>query len=310
MTVLLLTCRDDFYVPELVADAVRALGHPVLRVDSDLFPGSHTLSIEHNQWHLRAGGVAVDDVTAVWCRRRWPGLGLRVDEQWRWGCAAQGRSLMGAWLRDLGHRVVNAVDAEDAAEDKVLQLRLAGELGFFIPKTLVSNDAERVRAFFHGVHGAGGQVVTKLLAPLVASMKGDAGFFYTAKVVDDDLRFVDDVIHAPQIFQQAIDKELELRVQVIGDDVFVGALAATAQDWRLQKAGAWRPYTLSLETSARCLALVKKLGLVTGAVDLLVDVDGAEWFLEINPAGEWGFLQHELGLPIAQSLARVLTTSA
>ncbi|MDP2342525.1 MAG: MvdC family ATP-grasp ribosomal peptide maturase [Deltaproteobacteria bacterium] len=316
MTVLLLTCRDDFYVPELVVDAVRALGLPVLRVDSDLFPGVHALSIDDaGRWHLEAAGVVVDDVTAVWCRRRWPGAGLTVDERWRAGCVAQGQRLMGAWLRALGGRVVNDVDAEDAAEDKVLQLRVARGLGFQIPETLISNDPARVRAFVDVVRRGGGRVITKLLAPLLSSMQAADGFFYTANVDDDDLSHVADVIHAPQIFQRAIDKTLELRVQVVGAteqeaQVFCGALPATVQDWRLQQGARWQHHTLSTTTTARCRALIQSLGLVTGAIDLLVDGEGREWFLEVNPAGEWGFLQAELGLPIAEALARVLSARA
>lgn len=313
MTVLLLTCRDDFYVPDLVAHAVRALGHDVARVDTDLFPGAHTLSVGDDGWHVRvAGAGAIDDVSAIWSRRRWPGLGLMVEPRFHAGCAAQGRSLMAAWLKDPGCRVVNDVAAEDAAEDKVLQLRVARALGFLVPDTLVSNEPERVRGFVEGIRGQGGRVVTKLLSPLIASVRADDGFFYTHEVFDDDLAFISDVIHAPQIFQRAIDKHLELRVQVVSDDVFVGALAAAengepgAQDWRQQQGGVWQHHALSTTTTARCVALVRSLGLVTGAVDLLVDVDGREWFLEVNPAGEWGFLQAELGLPIAAAIARAL----
>lgn len=309
MTLLLLTCRDDFDVPELVAAALQSLGCRALRVDSDLFPGVHALSVDEAGWHLQVDGVAVDEVSAVWCRRRWPGVGLAVAPQWRPGCAAQGRGLLSAWLRDPHVHVVNNVDAEDIAEDKVLQLRVARGLGFAVPETLVSNEPGRVRAFVDVVRQNGGRVVTKLLTPLLTSMAAQDGFFYTAAVDDLALAHVDEVIHAPQIFQRAIDKVLELRVQVIGAEVFVGALPATSQDWRQQREGTWQHHSLSATTANRCLSLVKALGLVTGAIDLLVDAEGTEWFLEVNPSGEWGFLQAELGLHIAQALALELVAA-
>ena len=44
-------------------------------------------------------------------------------------------------------------------------------------------------------------------------------------------------------------------------------------------------------------------GLVTGSIDLMVPDDGPPVFLEVNPQGEWGMLQHQLGLDIAGALA-------
>ena len=48
---------------------------------------------------------------------------------------------------------------------------------------------------------------------------------------------------------------------------------------------------------------MRTMGLRYGAVDLMVPVDGPPIFLEVNPAGEWGMLARDLGLPIAESLA-------
>ena len=118
MTVILLTCEADRWVPDVVIDAVVAGGRTCLRVDSDLFPGTHTLNVDDDgAWQLRVHGQVVDDVAAVWCRRRWPGLGLAVDERYLAGCAAQGRSLLHAWLRDLGRLPdAAALDAFEKAE--------------------------------------------------------------------------------------------------------------------------------------------------------------------------------------------------
>ena len=55
------------------------------------------------------------------------------------------------------------------------------------------------------------------------------------------------------------------------------------------------------------MALVHELGLRFAAIDLLADVDGRHWFLELNPNGEWGWLQQQAGLPLADALADELT---
>jgi glutathione synthase/RimK-type ligase-like ATP-grasp enzyme len=309
--IVVLTIADDVYVPDLVVAAVAARGHDVVRVDSDDFPGGHRVTVdEGGAWSFVDRGGAVVDASVVWSRRRWPGTRSVVDERYAAGAAAQARALFHAWLRDRGDEVVNAVDAEDRAEDKVLQLRLARELGFSVPETLISNDPDRVRGFVDDVRADGGAVVTKLLVPLLSSMQGSAGFFFTAEVDDAALADIDAVVHAPQIFQRRVDKQLELRVQVVGDRVFCGALAASAVDWRLQQRGTWTQHALPPSTSERCLQLCRDLGLVTGAIDLVVDQAGAERFLEINPAGEWGFLQRDTDEDIAGAIADVLVAAA
>jgi glutathione synthase/RimK-type ligase-like ATP-grasp enzyme len=309
--IVLCTIADDTYVPDVVAAALAARGADAIRVDSDTFPSADVALTADaaGRFVLRHRGVVVD-VSAVWARRRWPGHRTPVDAQHAPGVVRQAHAMWHAWLRQLGGCVVNAVDVEDVAEDKLLQLRVARELGFSIPDTCVSNDPDDVRAFIQRTERAGGVVCTKLLAPLVQSMGAAAGFFYTAVVDKDVARFIDDVAHAPMIFQRQIEKVTELRVQVVGDHVFCGALAAKARDWRLQQEGSFVPHTLPPALAARCVALCRRLGVVTGAIDLVTDRHGFTSFLEVNPAGEWGFLQRDCGLDIAGALADVLVAAA
>jgi glutathione synthase/RimK-type ligase-like ATP-grasp enzyme len=51
-----------------------------------------------------------------------------------------------------------------------------------------------------------------------------------------------------------------------------------------------------------------RLGLAYGAIDVIRTPDGNHVFLEVNPIGEWGMLQRDLGLPIADAIADALLT--
>lgn len=56
-------------------------------------------------------------------------------------------------------------------------------------------------------------------------------------------------------------------------------------------------------------AIMDELDLVYGAFDLSVSNDGGSevfWFLEINPGGQYGFLEGATGIPITDSLVRFL----
>jgi hypothetical protein len=51
------------------------------------------------------------------------------------------------------------------------------------------------------------------------------------------------------------------------------------------------------------------LGLNYGAFDFVVTPND-EWVMECNPAGQWLWLEHETGVPIAAALADLLTEGA
>lgn len=56
----------------------------------------------------------------------------------------------------------------------------------------------------------------------------------------------------------------------------------------------------------KCLALVKNLGLVFGCIDMIVTPEGKYVFLEINPNGQWMWIEELSELPIAESIVSML----
>lgn len=314
MTVLLLTRHDDAVVPELVAAALSHLGHhDVVRVDTDRYPDALLLSDDGDHATLTlAGGRVIDlaTVRAIWRRRPWPAARVSCDPAFASAAAAQARAAFDAVfcrLHDVhGVVVVNDPTRERVAEHKPLQLGLARRLGFVVPDTVITNDPARARAFIAGVEGEGDRVVTKLLVPLSSTMRGDGPFVYTSTINADDVTALDSLRFAPQIFQRRVDKVLDVRVQVMGDVVVAGATPCTSDDWRLDSTGRFSPWPIDDLMADRCRALCRALGLVTGAIDLVVDDAGAASFLEVNPAGEWGFLERDLGRGLPLALAGLL----
>jgi glutathione synthase/RimK-type ligase-like ATP-grasp enzyme len=213
-------------------------------------------------------------------------------------------------LEAAGCRFINPLEAGRVAGNKVRQLRLARALGLEVPRTLVTNDGAQVRSFFEQVRG---RMVAKMLTPLSQSMEGGQPFVYTSAIGPEHLEELEGLRHSPMVFQERIDKARELRVAVVGERCFVGAIDASRSvagqvDWR--RAGPhecrWEPGELPAEVAVRLERLVAALGLVYGAVDLIVTPEGRHVFLEVNPGGEWGMLERELGLPIAAALAEAL----
>ena len=73
-----------------------------------------------------------------------------------------------------------------------------------------------------------------------------------------------------------------------------------------RRAISWQRYALPEPVHERLAALMSCLELRQGAIDMIVTPAGDHVFLEVNPTGEWGMLQHELGLPIGDALADAL----
>jgi MvdC family ATP-grasp ribosomal peptide maturase len=322
--VLLLTHSADHYTVDRVAHEVSRLGAHPLRVDTDGFPSelelSSVLSGEGREVVLRTatGEHGDGEIRSVWLRR----LGLpRIDEAlepaWREGCLRESQAALDGFLDGLaaaGCRFINPLEAERAALNKLHQLRQAQALGLEVPRTLVTNDAARVRSFFDHVRG---RMVAKMLTPLSQSMDGSQPFVYTSAIGPEHLEALEELRYSPMVFQERIDKARELRVAVVGGRCFAGAIDASRSvtgqvDWRRAEPSEcrWERGVLPAEVATRLEQLVAALGLVYGAVDLIVTPEGRHVFLEVNPGGEWGMLERELGLPIAAALAQELVAES
>jgi MvdC family ATP-grasp ribosomal peptide maturase len=316
--VLLVTHSGDFYTVDRVAEEIVRRGGAPVRVDTDRFPATLALTaaLDADGWrHVLDTGterVPAEAVIAVWARRlAAPALDDELDPAFRDGCAREAVAAVRGFLGGLtGRRFVNPPDADHAAGDKLRQLRLARELGLEVPPTIVTSAPDEARAF-HAAHR--GDVVAKMLTPLSTSMDGGSPFVHTSVVTAEDLEHLDGLRFSPMVFQQRIPKARELRVAMVAGRPFAGAIDASRSehgqvDWRRSLPGEvrWTPGTVPDDVTGRLGRLLEALGLVYGAVDLIVTPDGRHVFLEVNPAGEWGMLERDLELPIAAALADAL----
>lgn len=322
--VLLLTHSGDYYTIDLVEAAVRRRGADALRVNTDRFPTSLRLAARFSAGERafllaledakgRTRRIALDRVPAVWARRLWPGaLPPDVDPRFAAHCRQQSRTAFFDTLSLLeGARWVNPLQPLFRAESKLLQLKLAQDVGLTLPETVVTNAPDEARALFERT---GRRAVTKLLGALSQTMNATGDFVYTSRLSDEDMAALDGLALCPQIFQALVEKRRELRVVVVGERCFAGAIDARESlrgqvDWRRTEPGsdvAWTAADVPDDVRARLLALCEALSLRYAAVDLIVTPAGEHVFLEVNPAGEWGWLERDLGLPIADAIAAEL----
>lgn len=315
---LLLTHSRDVFTIDRVMDALGRRGVRPVRLDTDLFPTELRLSLEDLGdgpiQVLRRGEDPVrgDEITAVWTRSIWPPrLPEDLDPRFGEGCVAQSRDMLAGFLANLRpQRWLSHPESVRRSANKLVQHRAASKVDLPVPRTLITNDQDRVRRFCDTI---GGPVVTKLLKPLSMAMGRAPMAVYTSELGPDDLEALDGLELAPMIFQEKVDKDLELRVMYVCGRLFAGAVDASGSqrgetDWRLSETGetAWQPAEVPAETAGKMRRLMAELDLETGAFDLIRTPAGAHVFLEVNPLGEWGMLERDLGLPISETLAAAL----
>ena len=140
----------DFVVLEL-----RARNYPFARLNTEDLPkGAASVFLPDFEITVSRECTAINfaDVRAVWARRPGyvfddvpredrPSVAVQsfVEQQWR------------AWRRGIeslrGIRWVNPLQAEERAENKILQLQAALDCGFHIPDTVFTNSGTVVRDF-------------------------------------------------------------------------------------------------------------------------------------------------------------------
>jgi len=314
--VLVLSHSGDLYVVERVMAALERRGARAHRFDTDLFPSEVRLAASFGgdrRTIVRADGEELDlaSVDAVWARRIWPPkIDERVGPKLREGAARESAAALAGVLDSLhGASWIDPPEAVRAAENKLRQLRIAEEVALAVPRTLVTNDPGEVRAF----KDENGEIVAKMLTPLSTGMDHQAFFVRTSLVRDEDLEHLDSLRHAPMVFQALVPKSVELRVACVGRRAFAGAIDASRSergkvDWRLARPDEvrWEPGEVPEDVAERIFDLMEELGLRFGAVDLIRRPDGDHVFLEVNPTGEWGMLEKDLGLPISEAIAEEL----
>ncbi|MDQ3698554.1 MAG: hypothetical protein M3373_11110 [Gemmatimonadota bacterium] len=69
----------------------------------------------------------------------------------------------------------------------------------------------------------------------------------------------------------------------------------------------YRPCQLPEKVEALCVELLTELNLCFGAIDIVRAPDGEYVFLEINPNGQWAWVEERTGLPISDAIADLLT---
>jgi hypothetical protein len=321
--ILILTSPED--EPAAVVEArLRARGADVLRFDPADFPTASSITVAYRQGvpryklRTREGVRRFDTPRAVWYRR--PGSPVAhariTDVEVRDVVEQDCREFLDAvWDSFECRALPGTPSAMIIAQRKPWHMRRAAALGFDIAPTLFTNDPDEFIALYREQEG---RLISKITASLSLRSRLGVDFIrYTNRVTTRDVAHAQSVALGPIVLQAYVPKLMELRVTVVGAQVFAAEIDSqathhTREDWRrydLAKT-AHRPHRLPDAIASGCIRLVAEAGLSYGTIDLILTPDGRYVFLELNAAGEYFWIEQLTGLPISDAIADFLLGEA
>jgi glutathione synthase/RimK-type ligase-like ATP-grasp enzyme len=307
--VILVISHEQDPHAERVVRHLEADGRQVLLLNLSELPHRATLSIEYDRRgqpridYVRANGQSypLHSARAVWWRRpQVPDLSSVTDPQVNLFTANEWNEAINGLWQLLDARWMNDPTRDDAAARKARQLRVAAEVGLKVPRTLITSDPGRARAFLAA--RASIQTVYKTFSCTHAIWRE------TRLLRQEDLAHVEAVRVAPVIFQEFIPADCDLRITAVGGKLFPAAIQSMSRegaiDFRTSMGDAVvRSEQLPAEISEKLAALLRRLGLAYGAIDMRRTPDGDYYFFEVNTAGEFLFVEDRTAQPIARAIA-------
>lgn len=325
--VIILTNKDEVGVDRVVS-YLSEFAQNVIRINvSSLLEDKIDLSLNESNMGLKITSrkldfvVGVCEIKSIWYRRPenpvpTPGQIIGYDDQeidfLKRECASFFWSLqtvlVGYWMN---HPLYGTRALE---HNKAYQMSLASKCGLKIPRTIVSNSPDKLVDFSRS---CGGIVAIKTIKQRVFKKADDTyDGIYTNKITTDLLiEHREELAVCPVMLQEYIEKSIELRVTIVGNNIFTCAIHSqdsvkTMDDWRKYDFDRVRheQYDLPKQIEDKLLLFMKVCKLNFGAIDMILTPSGDYYFLEVNPSGQYGWIESLTGMPISKAIAETLTS--
>jgi hypothetical protein len=312
-TCLIITDRFEPTADCLLAE-LRRRGIACLRWNLDCYPADSSLTYEVDpasfSGELRCDGRSVDiaSIGSVWCRGFRPsGFPAGLGEEDQRFVQDEAQRALDALTTVLTVPWVNHPHNFARANSKAAQLMVARDVGLDVPRTLISNEPDLVRSFIEKVPA---DIVYKAHSQSLNLERGKA--LYTGLVTKKEVEQLDLIRISPGVFQEYVAKSFELRVTAVGSRLFSGRIESqssqeTIIDWRRRPFDIEKePFDLPMDVAEKVREFMRRFGLLYGAFDFIVTPDGRYVFLEVNPAGQYLWVETVTKMPITAALADLL----
>lgn len=320
MTILIISDQFDTHA-DVVQEKLISDGRYVFRLNLDVDSlKTTTVSYVDGGWEISSGGATLrgNEVRCVWCRRT--SVSLTAEQQvdlsngfrlWR---SEWNRVLFGFYNSIQNAEWMNNIRQATLADNKYFQMIVARSCGLNMPETITSNDRSVLTNFAQEQ----GFVALKFMSQDMYHLDDNSiAGLYVNKVDVEAFSDFSDSGENPVTLQRYVDKDFEVRYTYVDGEAFVCKIESqkspkTMTDWRRYDVKN-TPHTAICPPESVATAVVllmSKLDLRFGAIDFMVDKSGVWWFLEVNTAGQWLWIEDLSGLKISDSIALALAKHA
>jgi ATP-grasp ribosomal peptide maturase len=314
VTVLILA-RDFDPTADAVVQALAAAGVPVFRTDLADFPTrlSFEARLDGGRWTGRLWNAhhsaALDDIRSIW--NRGPStyrFDSELSPQERDFCHREAKLGLGGVLASLDVLWVNHPNRCADAIFKPYQWKIAAECGLRVADTMITNSPAAMVEFT----GQRPQdTITKALGPTGIPDSGRPQIAFTRRLTETDLAEPDGVRATATTLQRFVPKAFEVRLTVIGTQLFPVAIHATTDDTRLDwradpNALTYELVTAPPEVSDAVSRYMKRMNLAYAGVDFVITPDRDWVMLEANTGPQWAWLEAATGAPMVAAMAALL----
>lgn len=288
----------------------RGVPHHRLNTEDLPFKRTLTLSVSDGRRSLAFDRDAAVEPSTVWYRRvRSPAKPEHMQTGVYDFCLQENRSALLGAITSCEAAWMSHPARVWQAEFKPYQLAAATKFGLRIPRSVITNEPSVIRDAFDSY----GPMVVKPARSGYAVVDGEERSIYTSRLLAEHLEFVEEARLSPAIYQALIPKRFDIRATVVGKEVFAAAIdsqsdPAAAIDWRhtVDPDLPHHPIELPANVRESLLALMQHLGLTFGAIDLVETPDHEFVFLEVNPNGQWLWIDDQLELGITDAIVNWL----
>lgn len=272
-----------------------------IRINVDKFD-CYQFGIDNVGWYIEYNHMRVtdDDIYSIYYRKpMFPSLHLY---QARYHSMIQRDiiSVVNGIADSFLGKVLSKPSILRKTENKVYQLIYASKHGWRIPKSYIGNDIEQCNEFENDL---------SIIKPLTTGKTyGSSGWeLYQTnlfKGLDADISLT------PLYLQQYIQKQYEARLTIIEKNVYCVRIDTQNKiDWRAD----YQNHKYSLISCPdiiveKCMTMMSDFELQFGAFDFIVTPQNQWVFLELNPNGQWLWLEESLELDISRKIVEYLCT--
>jgi glutathione synthase/RimK-type ligase-like ATP-grasp enzyme len=303
--ILIITHKDD-YTADYVINKLNKSGIPYFRFNCEDYL-DYNISVSFDP-HPGVTINGFSDFSSVWYRRtKLPDINAANQSEYLFLLGEIDTFLTNLFGIVKGKWLSNPSNVH-IAENKMLQLTLANEIGFDIPATLITSDKGKLASFI-------GNNKKTIIKPLgrgrIDYPDSSSRLIFTNVVSDETISSIDQLILTPAIFQELLDKEYEIRTTIVGKEIFSAIIDSQANeeskiDWR-RSTLKFEKYELPPNINEMCFELINKLGISFGALDFVKTKSEKYVFLEINPNGQWVWIEKDTGHSISKAIINFLS---